>query len=137
MYVQTYPKFLICIFAVPICPAEHYFLSFKRIDEIANKKLPAVRDYDNHIYLRRIRDSFLMGAFEQKARPWKLQSGIPKKHKPGEDLGGLSPELSEEQWYHMLPFITSATTRMPILKEAEYDTYERGLDILCKSAISK
>ena len=124
MYVQTYPKFLICIFAVPICPAEHYFLSFKRIDEIANKKLPAVRDYDNHIYLRRIRDSFLMGAFEQKARPWKLQSGIPKKHKPGEDLGGLSPELSEEQWYHMLPFITSATTRMPILKEAEYDTYE-------------
>ena len=67
-----------------------------------------------------------MGAFEQKARPWKLQSGIPKKHKPGEDLGGLSPELSEEQWYHMLPFITSATTRMPILKEAEYDTYEES-----------
>ena len=56
---------------VPICPAEHYFLSFKRIDEIADKPLPTVRDYDNHIYLRRIRDSFLMGAFEPKARPWR------------------------------------------------------------------
>ena len=48
---------------VPICPAEHYFLSFKRIDEIADKPLPTVRDYDNHIYLRRIRDSFLMGDY--------------------------------------------------------------------------
>lgn len=64
---------------VPICPAEHYFLSFKRIDEIADKPLPTVRDYDNHIYLRRIRDSFLMGAFEPKARPWRYVITTTKK----------------------------------------------------------
>ena len=95
---------------VPICPAEHYFLTFKRIEEIANKSIPTVRDYDNHIYLRRFRDSFLMGAFEPKARPWKLTTGRPKMHKPG--IEGLTNELSEEQWYHMIPFITSATNRL-------------------------
>ncbi len=105
---------------VPICPAEHYFLTFKKIAEIANKSLPTVRDYDNHIYMRRIRDSFLMGAFEPKARPWRLTSGRPKTHKPG--VEGQLPELTEEQWIHMAPFITAATNRMPILKEAEYDT---------------
>jgi pyruvate dehydrogenase phosphatase regulatory subunit len=104
---------------VPICPAEHYFLTFKKMAEVEGKMLPVVRDYDNHIYLRRIRDSFLMGAFEPKARPWKLATGEPKTHQPG--VEGVAPQLSEEQWYHMLPFITAATNRMPVLKEAEYE----------------
>ena len=104
---------------VPICPAEHYFLTFKRMPEIEALTLPTVRDYDNHIYLRRIRNSFLMGAFEPKARPWKLTSGKPKTHTPG--VEGVLPGLSEEQWYHFMPFISAATNRMPILKQAEYD----------------
>ncbi len=58
---------------VPICPAEHFFLTFKDIPELANKKLPNVRDYDNHIYSRRWKDSFLIGAFERKARPYNVR----------------------------------------------------------------
>lgn len=57
---------------VPICPAEHFFLTFKEIPELAGKKLPNVRDYDSHIYARTWRDSFLIGAFEREARHFKV-----------------------------------------------------------------
>lgn len=71
---------------VPICPAEHFFLTFKGkkreksfrhalfytlipknnfpdIPEVSGKTLPCVRDYDNHVYLRRWKNSFLVKIF--------------------------------------------------------------------------
>ena len=61
---------------VPICPAEHFFLTFKEIPELAGKKLPNVRDYDSHIYARTWRDSFLIGAFEREARHFKVRDSL-------------------------------------------------------------
>mgnify|MGYP001162937956 FL=1 len=98
------------------------FLTFKRIEEIAQTSLPTVRDYDNHIYLRKFKDSFLMGVFEPKARPWKFNSGetttLTTTHIPGQE--DIPSGISEEQWYHMVPYIHSATNRLNILKEAPF-----------------
>ena len=59
------------------------FLTFKRIEEVAHKSLPTIRDYDNHIYVRKFKDSFLMGVFEPQARPWNFNSGETTTHVPG------------------------------------------------------
>ncbi len=50
---------------IPVCPAEHFFLTFKELPELRGKQLPNVRDYDNNIYFRTWRNSFLIGAFEK------------------------------------------------------------------------
>ena len=95
------------------------FLTFKKIDEIADKNLPTVRDYDNFIYLRKFKDSFLCGVFEPNARPWTMNTGASKTHQPGVENGPV--EMSADQWVHMSPFIHNATNRLKLLKEAKYD----------------
>jgi pyruvate dehydrogenase phosphatase regulatory subunit len=101
------------IVKVPICPAEHFFLTYKDIPELAGKRLPNVRDYDNHIYSRTWKDSFLVGAFERKARPFQ-----PSDREGNETLWN---QISADQWRHMSNYISAATKRIPILKETEYD----------------
>ena len=62
------------------------------------KTLPCVRDYDNHVYLRRWKDSFLMGAFEPKARAWKVGDALrPRSHTPGVENDWT--EINQEHWY--------------------------------------
>lgn len=97
------------IVKVPVCPAEHFFLTFKEIPEMKDKQLPIVRDYDNHTYFRVWNNSFLMGTFEREARPWNVKS----------ETGWNN--VTEEHWIHMSPYISAATRRMPILKESQYD----------------
>lgn len=95
---------------VPIGAVEHFFVTFTEIEEFKNRSgepLPNVRDYDNHIYFRSWNNSVLMGAFERVARPWKVNSE--------------SDEITEEHWTHMANYLSAATRRLPILKEAEYD----------------
>ena len=57
---------------IPICPAEHFFLTFKPIPGLNDHKLPNVRDYDSRIYVRQLASSFMMGVFEKQARPWDV-----------------------------------------------------------------
>ena len=100
---------------VPICPAEHFFLTFKELPELTGKKLPNVRDYDNHTYYRVWNNSFLMGAFERQARPFD------HRRASGDDGIVDWSHITEDHWIHMSPYLSSATKRMPILKEAQYD----------------
>ena len=96
---------------VPICPAEHFFLTFKDIPELAGKHLPTIRDYDNYTYIRSWNDSFLMGAFEPKARPWKLRfKYYMQSHTPGVD-GAEDTDIIPEHWIHLSPFISAVTNR--------------------------
>merc|ERR1719397_1113878 len=57
---------------IPVCPAEHFFMTFKPLQELKNAKLPNVRDYDAHVYVRQLGDRYMMGAFETLARPWDV-----------------------------------------------------------------
>merc|ERR1719154_241974 len=97
---------------IPICPAEHFFMTFKPIPELENTKLPNVRDYDSQLYVRQFSSSYMMGAFETLARPWDVT-----KH-------GIDPDwnqIKEEHWIHFEPYIRAAMHRLPILKETQYD----------------
>ncbi len=98
---------------VPIFPAEHFFLTYQKIDELEGKQLPNVRDYDSHIYFRTWNDSLLVGAFEPNARPWV--------NNPGGPGGGGWSEITEDHWLHFAPFISSAVRRVPVLKGAVHD----------------
>ena len=97
---------------IPICPAEHFFMTFKPLQELEDKKLPNVRDYDAHLYVRQAGDRYMMGAFERLARPWET-------HKHGVDPDWNT--IKEQHWIHFQPYIRAAMQRLPILKEAEYD----------------
>ncbi len=75
------------------------------------KTLPCVRDYDNHIYLRRWRNSFLMGAFEPKARAWKVGDALrPRTHTPGVECDWT--EISQEHWSVFLKEHTKDLTKL-------------------------
>jgi len=97
---------------IPICPAEHFFMTFKALPELEGKKLPNIRDYDNWMYARQLGSTYMIGAYEALARPWDVS-----RH-------GIDPEwnqVKEEHWIHFTPYIQSAMHRLPILKEAQYD----------------
>lgn len=109
IWARTIGKLSDPVVKIPICPAEHFFLTFKEIPEFNNLELPNVRDYDSHIYLRTWNNSFLMGAFERVARPWSL------------DGNQTWDQILEEHWIHFSKYIAAATKRVPILKTTGYD----------------
>jgi len=97
---------------IPVCPAEHFFMTFKPLQELQDAKLPNVRDYDAHVYVRQLGDRYMMGAFETLARPWDVT-----KH-------GIDPDwntIKEQHWIHFEPYIRAAINRLPILFDATYD----------------
>ena len=47
-------------------------MTFKPLQELRDTKLPNVRDYDAHVYVRQLGDRYMMGAFETLARPWDV-----------------------------------------------------------------
>jgi len=97
---------------IPICAAEHFFMTFASIPELEGAKLPNIRDYDNFLYARQSGNQYMIGAYESQARPWDVT-----KH-------GMDPEweaVKEEHWLHFTPYIQSAIHRLPILKAVEYD----------------
>jgi len=97
---------------IPICPAEHFFLTFQPRRELDGKKLPNVRDYDSRIYLRQNGSAFMLGVFEKQARPWDVT-----KHGQESDWN----QIKEDHWLHLEPYIRAALRRIPILKETAYD----------------
>lgn len=97
---------------IPVCPAEHFFMTFKPLKELRDAKLPNVRDYDAHVYVRQLGDRYMMGAFETLARPWDVT-----KH-------GIDPDwntIKEQHWIHFEPYIRAAIRRLPVLQDATYD----------------
>ena len=93
---------------IPICPAEHFFMTFEPIQELEGRNLPNVRDYDSQMYVRQYGSSFMMGAFESLARPYDVV-----RHGTDPDWN----KITEAHWLHMEPYIKAAQNRLPILKE--------------------
>ena len=99
---------------IPICPAEHFFLTFQPRRELDGKKLPNVRDYDSRIYLRQNGSAFMLGVFEKQARPWDVT-----KHGQESDWN----QIKEDHWLHLEPYIRAALRRIPILKETAVSSF--------------
>lgn len=94
---------------IPVQPMEHHYLLTEDIPEIAaaTKRLPCGIDYEANIYFRQERKGLLLGTYEQKGTPWKVD-GTPWDF--GHEL--LQPNL--DQIADRLEF---AFERIPALAE--------------------
>lgn len=77
---------------LPVQPMEHHYLITEDIPEIAARdpgdRLPAGIDYEANIYFRQERSGMLLGTYEPRSTPWKID-GVPMDF--GHEL--LPPDL--------------------------------------------
>ena len=100
---------------LPIQPMEHHYLITESIPEIAERmkqgekgRLPAGIDYEANIYFRQERHGMLLGTYEPKSTPWKVE-GTPWEF--GHEL--LQPDLDRiadrlEMSFERIPSIGTA-----------------------------
>ena len=63
---------------LPVQPMEHHYLLTEKIDAVADHptRLPSGIDYEANIYFRQERDGMLLGTYEPKGTPWRVD-GTP------------------------------------------------------------
>ncbi|UXX81694.1 GcvT family protein [Roseovarius pelagicus] len=63
---------------IPVQPMEHHYLITEAIPEIASRsdRLPCGIDYEANIYFRQERQGMLLGTYEPRGTPWKVE-GTP------------------------------------------------------------
>jgi dimethylglycine dehydrogenase len=100
---------------LPVQPMEHHYLITEDIHEIASRmapdgagRLPAGIDYEANIYFRQERNGMLLGTYEPKSTPWKID-GTPWDF--GHEL--LNPDLDRiadrlEMSFERIPAIGKA-----------------------------
>ncbi|MCV2865182.1 GcvT family protein [Albidovulum sediminicola] len=101
---------------LPVQPMEHHYLLTERIDAIANagSRLPCGFDYEANLYFRQERDGMLLGTYEPKGTPWKVE-GTPWDF--GHEL--LQPDLERiadrlELGFERIPALGNAGIRQAI-----------------------
>ena len=93
---------------VPLFSAEHFYIVTGKIDGVL-PNLPVMRDPDGYIYYKEEVGGLVMGGFEPKAKPWKMDP-IPST---------FQFELLDEDWEQFEPLMTNALHRTPCLETAE------------------
>lgn len=93
---------------VPLYSAEHFYLVTGRIPGV-HPMLPVMRDPDGFIYYKEEVGGLVMGGFEPRAKPWRIDP-IP---------GTFQFELLGEDWDQFEPLMTNALHRTPCLETAE------------------
>jgi len=97
---------------LPVQPMEHHYLITEAIPEIEamgeGKRLPVGTDFEGNIYFRQEGKGMLLGTYEQKSTPWKIE-GTPMNF--GHEL--LEPKLDNIQDRLAIGF-----KRMPALEKA-------------------
>ena len=101
---------------LPVQPMEHHYLITEDIPEIAERmqsgeRRPAGIDYEANIYFRQERTGMLLGTYEPKSTPWKVE-GTPMDF--GHEL--LAPDLDRvadrlELAFGRIPALGRAGTR--------------------------
>ncbi len=93
---------------VPLFSAEHFYIVTGKIDGVL-PSLPVMRDPDGFIYYKEEVGGLVMGGFEPKAKPWKVDP-IPSS---------FQFELLDEDWDQFEPLMKNAMHRTPCLETAE------------------
>ena len=96
---------------LPVQPMEHHYLITEAIPEIealGDQRLPIGTDFEGNIYFRQEGKGMLLGTYEQKSTPWKVD-GTPMNF--GHEL--LEPKLDNIQDRLAIGF-----ERMPALEKA-------------------
>ncbi len=92
---------------VPLWSAEHFYIVTERIEGV-HPMLPVMRDPDGFIYYKEEVGGLLMGGFEPKAKPWRVDP-IPAT---------FQFQLLDEDWEQFEPLMTAAIHRTPCLETA-------------------
>ena len=92
---------------VPLWSAEHFYIVTDRIEGV-HPMLPVMRDPDGFIYYKEEVGGLLMGGFEPKAKPWRVDP-IPST---------FQFQLLDEDWEQFEPLMTAAIHRTPCLETA-------------------
>ncbi|MCC6333711.1 MAG: GcvT family protein [Myxococcales bacterium] len=92
---------------IPLQSAEHYYLITEKISGI-DRTWPVLEDPGCHGYYREEGGGLMIGLFEPKCAPWKIE-GVPEDFSFGE----LSPD-----WDRMTPYLERAMSRVPVSQEA-------------------
>ena len=102
--------------ALPVQPMEHHYLLTETIPAVADHpgRLPCGIDYEANIYFRRERQGLLLGTYEPRATPWKVE-GTPTDF--GHEL--LQPDLDRiadrlELAFDRIPALATAGIRRAI-----------------------
>ncbi len=93
---------------VPLYSAEHFYIVTDRIAGV-HPMLPVMRDPDGFIYYKEEVGGLVMGGFEPKAKPWKMDP-IPST---------FQFELLGEDWDQFEILMTNAIHRTPCLETAK------------------
>ena len=93
---------------VPLYSAEHFYIVTDRIDGV-HPMLPVMRDPDGCIYYKEEVGGLVMGGFEPKAKPWKMDP-IPST---------FQFRLLGEDWDQFEVLMTNAIHRTPCLETAK------------------
>jgi len=93
---------------VPLFSAEHFYVVTGRIEGV-HPMLPVMRDPDGFIYFKEEVGGLVMGGFEPKAKPWKVDP-IPST---------FQFQLLDEDWDQFEILMTNAMHRTPSLATAE------------------
>ncbi len=106
---------------LPVQPMEHHYLITDEIPEIAERmkrgeRLPAGIDYEANIYFRQERNGMLLGTYEPRSTPWKV-NGTPVDF--GHEL--LQPDLER-----IADRLELAFERIPALGRAGIKTVVNG-----------
>ncbi len=92
--------------SIPLQAAEHYYLITDQIEGISNT-WPVIEDPASFGYYREESGGLMIGLFEPKAAPWKVE-GVPEDFAFGE----IPPD-----WDRIGPYVERAMERVPIAKE--------------------
>ena len=93
---------------VPLYSAEHFYIVTDRIDGVL-PTMPVVRDPDGFIYYKEEVGGLVMGGFEPKAKPWKVDP-IPST---------FQFQLLGEDWDQFEVLMNNAIHRTPCLETAQ------------------
>jgi glycine cleavage system aminomethyltransferase T/glycine/D-amino acid oxidase-like deaminating enzyme len=93
---------------VPLWSAEHFYIVTDRIEGV-HPMLPVLRDPDGYIYYKEEVGGLLMGGFEPKAKPWRVDP-VPST---------FQFQLLDEDWEQFEPLMTAAIRRTPCLETAK------------------
>ena len=92
---------------VPLYSAEHFYIVTGEIPGV-HPMLPVMRDPDGFIYYKEEVGGLVMGGFEPKAKPWKMDP-IPSN---------FQFQLLDEDWEQFEPLMQNAIHRTPCLETA-------------------
>lgn len=99
---------------LPLHACEHFYLLTEPVEGLS--RLPVLRVPDEQAYYKEDAGKMMLGAFEQRAKPWGM-NGIPED---------FEFDALPEDFDHFEPILEKAMHRMPLFESAGIHTFFNG-----------